>query len=133
MQRYGVLLGRALLALIFLVSALHKLAAWQATVAYMASRGMPAAPAFLVAAVALEIAGSLSLLLGFRARVGAALLIAFLVPTTLVFHCFWTMTGAERQVNMIMFLKNLAIMGGLLLVAAFGPGPASFDARGAGS
>ncbi len=69
------------------------------------------------------------LLLGFKARVGAVLLIIFLIPATLIFHNFWAFEGMERQMQMIMFMKNLAILGGLLLVLGLGPGPISVDQR----
>ena len=129
-ERITTLAGRILLALIFLASGLGKVGDWSQTAGYMASKGMPLVPFFLAGAILLEVGGGLSVLLGFRARIGAAALIVFLVPATLIFHNFWALQGMERQVNMIMFLKNLAIMGGLLLVVAFGARRPSLDARG---
>jgi putative oxidoreductase len=128
-NRYVPLLGRILLALIFLISGLGKIFDWQGTAGYMASKGMPLIPFFLLGAIVLELAGGLAVLLGFKARIGALLLIVFLIPATLIFHNFWTLTGMERQIQMIMFLKNLAIMGGLLLVVGLGPGPLSLDEK----
>jgi putative oxidoreductase len=128
-NRFVPLLGRILLALIFLISGLGKIFDWQGTAGYMASKGMPLIPFFLLGAIVLELAGGLAVLLGFKARIGALLLIVFLIPATLIFHNFWTLTGMERQIQMIMFLKNLAIMGGLLLVVGLGPGPLSLDER----
>jgi len=93
----------------------------------MADKGMPAVPVFLVGAILCEIGGGLSLLLGCKARLGALLLFLFLIPTTLVFHNFWDYQGAEQKMQMINFMKNLAIMGGLALVVGFGPGPISVD------
>jgi len=78
-------------------------------------------------AIVLEIGGSLSLILGFRAKLGAVALLFFLIPATLIFHNFWAFEGAERQGQMINFMKNVAMIGGLLLVLAFGPGRLSFD------
>lgn len=117
------------MALIFLISGLGKIFDWQGTAGYMASKGMPLIPFFLLGAIVLELAGGLAVLLGFKARIGALLLIVFLIPATLIFHNFWTLTGMERQIQMIMFLKNLAIMGGLLLVVGLGPGPLSLDEK----
>ena len=85
-------------------------------------------PVLLPAAAVLELAGGLSLLLGFRARLGALALVLFLVPTTLIFHNFWAYQGPEAQNQMIHFMKNLALMGGLLVVVGLGAGPCSFDA-----
>ena len=121
-------IGRLLLSLIFLMSGLNKIIDWSGTQEYMAARGMFLVPLFLLAAILFEIVGGLSVLAGFKARVGALLLIAFLVPVTLVFHGFWRYADPERTVEMIQFMKNLAILGGLLVVLAHGAGPLSFDA-----
>src|ERR671922_116074 len=107
---YLTLIGRVLLGLIFLMSAVNKLADPQGTQQYMTML-------FYIGAVAIELAGSLSLLLGYRARVGGWLLLLFMVPTTLIFH-----TNFADQNQMIHFLKNLSIMGGLLYVARYGAG-----------
>jgi putative oxidoreductase len=86
----------------------------------------------LVDAVTLELLGAASLLAGWKTRWGVTALIVFLVPVTAVFHTPWTAQGAEVQLQAIQFLKNLAIAGGLLGVAAAGPGLFSLDARRAG-
>lgn len=125
---YGILAARALIAAIFLTSGLSKLASWSAVAGYMASKGMPAVPVLLAAAAAVEIIGGLSVLLGFRARMGAALLFLFLIPTTLIFHNFWALGGMERQMQLVSFFKNLAVMGGLLMVVSYGAGRLSLDA-----
>jgi len=127
--RYSVLLGRILLSLIFVMSGFSKIGGWEQTAGYMASKGMPLVPLFLVAAMLIEVLGGLSVLLGLKARVGAAALILFLVPASLIFHNFWTLEGMEQQVQMIMFMKNLSILGGLLLVVGLGSGPLSLDGR----
>lgn len=129
-QRMLSPIGRFCLSLIFLLSALGKLTDWQGTAGYMASKGMPLVPFFLVGAIVLELAGGLSVLLGFKTRWGVALLVIFLIPATLIFHNFWTFEGQERQLQMIMFLKNLAILGGLLLLGSLGPGSCSLDEKG---
>jgi len=121
---YVSLLGRVLLGLIFLISGINKIADPQGTQQYMAVMGMTSMTTlFYIGAVAIEIGGSLSLLLGYRTKVGAWLLFLFMVPTTLIFH-----TNFADQNQMIHFLKNLAMMGGLLYVAEYGAGRFSMDA-----
>jgi putative oxidoreductase len=121
---YVNLLGRVLLGLIFLVSGINKIADPQGTQHYMVLMGMTTITTlFYIGAVAIEIAGSLSLLLGYRAKAGAWLLFVFMIPTTLVFH-----TDFADPNQMIHFMKNLAMMGGLLYVAAYGGGRLSMDA-----
>ncbi|MDB6113006.1 MAG: DoxX family protein [Pedosphaera sp.] len=123
------LLGRILLSLIFILSAGGKIADWPGTAGYMASKGMVAIPVLLTLAIVFELGGGLSVLLGFKARWGALALIIFLITASVIFHNFWAYTGAEKQTQMVHFLKNLSIMGGLLLVVARGAGKPSLDAR----
>ena len=121
---YLNLLGRVLLGLIFLISGINKIADPQGTQQYMALMGMTSMTTLLyIGAVAIEIAGSLSLFLGYRTKAGAWLLILFMVPTTLIFH-----TNFSDPNQMIHFLKNLAMMGGLLYAAGYGGGRFSMDA-----
>lgn len=115
-------LGRVLLSLIFVMSGIHKITAWEATATQMESAGMVAVPLFLTGAIVFEVLGGLSVMLGIQARLGALALVVFLIPTTLIFHDFWRHEGQEQQVQMIQFVKNLAILGGVLLVASLGPG-----------
>jgi len=82
---------------------------------------------FLAGAIIFEVLGGLSVLLGFKARLGAIALIIFTIPAALIFHNFWAFEGMEQQTQMIMFMKNLAIIGGLLLITSFGSGPLSID------
>jgi len=117
MRSYVPLLGRILLGLIFVMSGITKITGFEGTQQYMASQGMPATAFFLVGAIAVEILGGLSVILGLWARAGAVALVLFLIPATLIFH-----TDFSQQTQMIMFLKNLSIMGGLLLLVAQGPG-----------
>ncbi|NOY06723.1 MAG: DoxX family protein [Chlorobi bacterium] len=128
-ERFIPLVGRVLLALIFLTSGVIKLGYWDQTAGYMASKGFPLIPFFLAAAAFIEITGALSLILGYRARLGAVLLIVFLIPTTLIFHDFWTQQGMAQQISLLTFLKNFAVMGGLLLVTVYGSGPLSLDSH----
>ena len=115
-------LGRVLLSLILVMSAIHKISAWNETAEQMTRVGIPAVPLMLMGAIVFELGGGLSVMFGVKARLGAVLLILFLIPTTAIFHDFWSHEGSERQMQMIQFMKNLAILGGLLLVASFGPG-----------
>ncbi len=121
------LFGRLFLSAIFLLSAIGKLADWTATTQFMAQKGMIATSAFLAGAIALELFGGLSVLLGFWTRFGAAALILFLVVATPIFHDFWTQEGMARMNQMQHFMKNVAIIGGALTVASFGPGRYSID------
>lgn len=122
----GLLVARIGIGIIFLASGLGKLAAWSGTAAFAGSRGVP--EVLLAVATALELAGAISLLLGWRTRLGAMALLAFLVPVTLVFHAFWAMPAAAAQPEMIQFLKNLSIAGGVVAIFAAGPGALSLDA-----
>ena len=128
-ERYAVLVGRVFLSLIFVMSGFSKIGGWEQTAGYMASKGMPLVPLFLVAAIIIEVLGGLSVMLGLKAKIGAAALIVFLIPASFIFHNFWTLEGMEQQVQMIMFMKNIAILGGLLLVIGLGAGPLSLDNR----
>ncbi len=127
----ALLAARVALGVTFLVSGLGKVAGWSGTVAYAGSKGVP--EILLAGAVALEILGGVSVLAGWKTRWGAAALLAFLAPVTVVFHGFWGHQGAEVQLQMIQFLKNVSIAGGLLALGAAGPGAISVDARSARS
>lgn len=128
LNKWLPLAGRVLLSLIFIMSGLGKIFTWEQTAGYMASAGMPMVPFFLVCAILLEMLGGLSLMLGLKSRIGAAALILFLIPATFIFHHFWTITGPDQQGQMINFMKNIAIIGGLATVVAWGSGPLSLDA-----
>ncbi len=124
---YVAFLGRLLMSVIFLYGGLGKLRTWNQTAAYMAAKRMPLVPFFLIGAIVLEAGGGISVFLGWETRIGALALILFLIPAALIFHNFWACEGMERQIQMAMFLKNVSIMGGLLLLVYFGPGPLSID------
>ncbi len=117
------LLGRVLLALIFVTSVSGKFGpGFTGTQQYMAAYGMSATAFWLMIGIILELGGAISVLLGVYARVGAGALILFLVPVTLIFH-----TNFSEQTQMIMFMKNVSITGGLLLLASFGAGEWALD------
>jgi putative oxidoreductase len=128
-QNLTALFGRIFLSAIFLVSALGKVMDWSGTTQHMAEKGMTATSVFLAGALVLELFGGLSVLLGLFTRWGAAALVVFLVCVTPVFHNFWVEDGAARMNQMQHFMKNAALLGGLLVLAAFGPGGFSLDSR----
>jgi putative oxidoreductase len=125
--------GRFLLALIFLVSAYGKIADWQGAINFMAEKGIPSPEVLLPIALVVEVLGSLMLIVGFKAQWAALALVVFLIPATYYFHDFWKMpqeTAEEnirRQNQIVLFLKNVSIAGGLIIVAARGAGPGSID------
>jgi len=126
-KSYGPLVGRVLLALLFVVSGYGKLMDFGGTAGYMAAK-MPFLPLplinlLLVATIAIELGGGLLVMLGLYARLAALAIAVFLVPVTVIFHNFWAVDESHRVIQQIMFMKNLSILGGLLLIAAFGPGP----------
>ena len=127
LEKYGPLLARVSLALIFLLSGFGKLGAIESTAGYIASKGLPAPVLLAVVAGLVEVIGGASVLLGLKARWGALALVTFLVPVTLVFHNPAGLEAMAAQMELIQFLKNLAIAGGLLAVASFGPGPLSLE------
>ncbi len=127
MQAAASLLGRILLSAIFLLSGFNKIGSWDSTAAYMATHGMPLVSFFLLGAIFLELVGGTMVLIGYYTKLGALLLLLFLLPATFIFHAFWAVPEAMVKLQMIMFLKNLAIMGGLLHLYATGPGRLSLD------
>ena len=127
-KTYGPLAGRILLALIFVISGYNKLVGFDGTVGYIASKGLPLPQLAAAAAIAIELVGGVLLVIGWQARWAATAIFLFMIPTTLIFHPFWAV-AAGKQMEMIQFMKNLCIMGGMLYVMAFGAGPLSVDNR----
>lgn len=121
--------GRALISVLFISAGINKVMNWSGTVMFMDMQGMIMIPFFLCAAIVIEIGCGLCLLVGFQTRVAALALFLFLVPVTFIFHGFWNYPPDKQGLQIIMLFKNLAIMGGLLMLAAMGPGPLSFDLR----
>jgi putative oxidoreductase len=123
LKGFGILFGRILAVLIFLQSGMGKVENFQGTAQLMASHGIaPYTNFFLVGAIFCELAGSVTLILGYYARFGALVLLVFLIPTTLIFH-----TNFGDQIQMIMFWKNVSMFGGLLVLLAVGAGRFSLD------
>jgi len=132
MQALVSLLGRILISTIFLLSAVgNKIPQFNDVARYMGSKGLPVPQVLLVGAIVFLIAGSLSVIAGYKARFGAALLLIFLALATYFFHDFWNLKGQEQQQQMIMALKNLSMMGTMLFLMANGPGKFSLDGRAA--
>jgi uncharacterized membrane protein YphA (DoxX/SURF4 family) len=123
LKGFGILIGRILLVLIFLKSGIGKIENFEGTAQYMASHGIaPYTNFFLVGAIFFELAGSITVILGYFARFGAILLLIFLIPTTLIFH-----DAFVDPKMMIHFMKNVGIFGGLLVLLAAGAGRFSLD------
>ena len=131
-ERTGTVLGRFLLSLIFIAAGFGTIFDFAKTEGYMKAAGMPEnlTPALLVGAIAFEILGGLLVILGLWARFGALLLIIFLLAVTPIFHAFWKIPVEkvmERQNEMNNFMKNISILGGMLIILARGPGLCSID------
>ncbi|MEO8937494.1 MAG: DoxX family protein [Burkholderiaceae bacterium] len=123
------LIGRVLLAILFVVSGYGKLTHYAATEGYMAAAGLPLIGVLLPLTILCELGGGLLLMLGLFTRPIAVLLFLFTIPVTLAFHHFWDVPAAQAVMQQTNFLKNLSIMGGLLLLASYGAGAYSVDAR----
>jgi len=123
-----VVLGRFLFALIFLMAGANHFN--KKAIGYAASQGVPLASVAVPLSGVLAIVGGLGILLGYRAKLGAWLIVVFLVPVTLMMHKFWTVPDPMMsQIQMILFMKNVSMLGGALLISQFGAGPFSLDAR----
>lgn len=121
-------LARILLALMFILSGFGKLTDIQGTAGYIASGGLPF-PTLLAAGVgALELLGGLALVIGFQARWVGLVLGLFTLVASVVFHPFWAVPADQQSITQLLFMKNLSVAGGLLLVSALGAGPLSMDA-----
>jgi len=127
-MRSLVPVARLLLVALFLMSAPGHFKAQ--TIAYAAEQGVPLASILVPLSGLMALAGGLSILIGWRARAGAWLLVAFLVPVTLAMHAFWAIPDPMMQMmQQAMFMKNLGLLGGALLIAYWGAGPVSLDER----
>jgi putative oxidoreductase len=129
LQPLLTLIGRVLLALMFIVSGYGKITNIGGTAGYIASVGLPMPQVLAIAAIIIELAAGIALVVGFKARWAAFALAVFTVVAAVYFHNFWAMPPEKQMLQQILFLKNLAITGGLLFVMAFGPGAWSVDKR----
>jgi putative oxidoreductase len=130
-RKFGPLIGRVLIAALFVPAGLMKILGFAGTAGYMASKGLPMVNVLLVLTIIIELGGGLMLLLGWRAREAALVMFLFMIPVTLVFHAYWNIEDATAMgEQQRYFMKNIAIMGGLLFIAAFDSGPLSLDGGG---
>lgn len=143
MQKLIGFLGRLCFSLIFIIAGINKILNWDASEQYLVNQMLdvlaksyhqgwaqtlfdqilPLAPTLLVVATIAELLGGLLVLTGLQVRLGALILCLFLIPTTVLFHNFWALEGSAMELQVTMFLKNLSIFGGGLVLLAFGKGP----------
>lgn len=124
-----VIVGRVLLALMFIIAGFGKLTNLEGTAGYIASGGLPMASVLAVVVGLLELFGGLAIAIGFQARWAALALGLFTLAASVLFHKFWAVPADQAFVQQLMFMKNLSVAGGLFIVAALGAGPVSVDAR----
>jgi putative oxidoreductase len=129
LQNPRALIGRILLALIFITSGFGKIAGFAGTAGYIASKGLPLAPVVAALTILIELGGGLAILFGFATRWAALALAVFTVLAGVIFHNYWAVPAEQVMMQQINFWKNIAIAGGFLMVAAYGPGAISVDAK----
>ena len=129
LQSTTVLVGRILLGLIFVLSGFAKISGFDGTAGYIASKGLPLPQLLAALTIVVELGGGLALMAGLYTRQAVVALAVFSLLTAVVFHNFWAAPQGEQMMQQINFMKNLAIAGGMLVLAAFGPGRLSVDAR----
>ena len=125
----AALLGRILLALIFITSGFGKVTGFEGTVGYIASKGLPLPQVAAIISIVAELGGGLLLAVGFKARWAALALAIFTLAAGLLFHDFWNADAASKMAQSINFWKNVSISGGMLMAFAFGPGAYSVDRK----
>jgi putative oxidoreductase len=123
------LAGRILVALIFVISGYGKIGGFDGVAGYIGSKGLPFPQVLATLTILLELGGGLLLMLGYKTRWVALLFFLWLIPTTLIFHAFWGLEPKAAQQMQIHFMKNMSIMGAMLLLVAYGPGAYSIDRR----
>ncbi len=128
-QNAAALVGRILLAWLFIPAGWSKIAGFAGVTGYIASKGVPLPEVAAAIAIAAELGLGLLLLVGWQARWAALGLAVFVAVITPIFHNFWAMPEAQKMMQMQAFWKNYAVVGGLLVVWAFGPGGWSLDGR----
>jgi putative oxidoreductase len=129
LQNPLALLGRLLLAAIFITSGVGKIAGFAGTVGYIASKGVPMAAVVAALTILVEVGGGLAVAFGFMTRWAALALAVFSVLAGLIFHAYWAVPADQVMSMQINFWKNISIAGGFLMLAAFGPGAFSVDAK----
>jgi len=123
------LVGRILVAALFIPAGFSKLMGFAGTVGYIASAGLPMPALGAIIAIVVELGAGIALLLGYKTRIAAIVLAVFTLAATFFFHAFWAAPEAQKMVATLLFTKNIAVVGGLLMVAAFGPGRLSIDKK----
>ena len=123
------LAGRLLMALLFLPAGIGKLTGFAGTVGYISSVGLPMPQLGAVVALVVEIVGGLALIAGFGTRLAAIVLAAFTLVASFFFHAYWAVPADQQLIPQLLFYKNIAVVGGLLTIAAWGAGAWSIDAR----
>ena len=127
-MKYTLLLGRILFSLIFIMSSFGHFG--EQSIGYAASKGVPMASILVPLSGIIELVGGLSILLGYKAKYSAYLIVLFLIPVTFMLHNFWTITDPmAQQMDMAAFMKNISMTGAALMIAYFGTGPLSIDRR----
>lgn len=124
---FGPLVARILIALIFIASGAGKITGFEGTVGYIASKGLPFPALAAIAAIIVELGGGILLVLGYKARWAAFFMFGFSLAAALIFHNFWAVPAAEAQNQMIHFMKNISMAGGLLLIVTHGSGARSIE------
>ena len=123
------LAARLLMVALFLPAGIGKLTGFSGTVGYIASVGLPLPTVGAVLALLVEIVGGVALLAGFGTRIAAVVLAVFTLAASVFFHAFWAVPADQAFVTQLLFFKNIAVVGGLLAIAANGAGAWSLDAR----
>lgn len=123
------LVGRVLIAALFLPAGISKLTGFEGTVGYISSAGVPLPALAAALAAAVEIIGGAAVLLGYRTRIAAAALALFTVAASVLFHAYWAAPADQAMVQSLLFFKNLAIVGGLMVLAANSTGRWRLDSR----
>jgi putative oxidoreductase len=129
LQGLPLLVARVLLALMFVLAGVSKLTGLEGTAGYIGSVGLPAPMVLAVASGVLELAAGVMLIVGGQTRGAALALAVFTVVASVLFHNFWALPADKAFMQQLMFLKNLAVTGGLMFVFVFGAGSLSLDAR----
>ena len=129
LQNPLALIGRILLALMFVLAGFTKIGGFAGTVGYMQAKGIPAASVLAVLTIVLELVGGLALVFGFYTRWAALALGLFTLLVTFIFHNFWAQPEAQQMIQQLMFMKNISVVGGMFVLAAFGAGAFSLDAK----
>ena len=123
----AALVGRILLAIVFIPAGFAKIGGFAGTAGYIASKGLPLPEVGAAIAVAVEIVAGIALLLGWKTHWAALALAVFTLVATIFFHAFWAVPPEQHMTQYLMFMKNIGIVGGLLALYAFGPGRLSVD------